>query len=188
MKHKTALAVLSFLLLAPVFATVSAHGGPGMGMMMDRDRYQDRYHDRMMQGQGMMGGMGMMNGMGMMGGMYGMGMMGGMGPMMMLDLDDKQRQEMRQIQRKVQEKNWERMGEMMELRNQMQDLMLSDNPDPTATGKIYDKMANLRKQMFMERLQARNTMMNKLTEEQREQLQNYRRQYGGYGMMPDMME
>ncbi|MDR9435804.1 MAG: Spy/CpxP family protein refolding chaperone, partial [Thiohalophilus sp.] len=98
------------------------------------------------------------------------------------------RQAMRDMQRKMQKKNWERMGEMMDLRHQLQDIMAADKPDPTAAGRIYDKMANLRKQMFQDRLEARNRMMDKLTAEQREQLREMHRKYGrgtmgGQGMM-----
>jgi Spy/CpxP family protein refolding chaperone len=184
--------VLAMTLLMPVSITAYAHGGSGMGMMMDDDYSGHMMQRRGMNGMGMMGGhrgMGMMGGhrgMGMMGGMNGMGMMG-MGPMMMLpDMTDKQRNAMRDIMRDMHDKNWDRMGEMMELRNQMQDIMQADKPDPTAAGRIYDKMAKLRGQMFQERLQARNKMMDQLTDEQRKKLQEYREQYrgmGGPGMM-----
>ncbi|MDR9435805.1 MAG: hypothetical protein RI563_02935, partial [Thiohalophilus sp.] len=98
-QRKTPLSVLIVCLLFPFSLAANAHGGSGMGMMgqMDDDDYQGQ-----MQGRGMMGGMGMMNGM------HGGNMMGGMGPVMMLDLDDKQRQAMRDMQRKMQKKNWER--------------------------------------------------------------------------------
>jgi Spy/CpxP family protein refolding chaperone len=184
MKINRRLFALVFTLLMPVSITAYAHGGQGMGMMMDNDDYHG-----MMQGRGMMGGY---NGMGMMGGMNGMGMMG-MGPMMMPDLSDTQRSAMRDIMRGMQDKNWDRMGEMMDLRNQMQDIMQADKPDPEAAGRIYDKMSKLRKQMFQDRLQARNKMMDQLTDEQRQKLHEYRGQYrgmGGPGMMmgPGMMQ
>ncbi|MDZ7663242.1 Spy/CpxP family protein refolding chaperone [Thiohalophilus sp.] len=180
MNYPRLLSVLAFCLTLSFSVPVSAHGGSGMGMMGQMD--DDDYQNRMMQQRGMMGGMDMMGGQGMMGGMgmmNGHGMMGGMGPMMQLDLDDSQRDTIRQMQRDMQKQNWERMGEMMELRHQLQDVMQTENPDPAAAGKIYDKMAKLRKQMFMDRLEARNKMMGKLTDEQREQL----RQYRGRGMM-----
>ncbi|MDZ7804251.1 Spy/CpxP family protein refolding chaperone [Thiohalophilus sp.] len=177
--HKTLLSIMIFSLLLPFSLAAAAHGGSGMGMMgqMDEDDYRGH-----MQGRGMMGGMGMMDGM------HGGSMMGGMGPVMMLDLNDKQRQQMRDMQRKMQKKNWERMGEMMELRHQLQDVMAADKPGTTAASRIYDKMANLRKQMFQDRLEARNRMMDQLTAEQREQLREMRRQ-SGRGMMggPGMM-
>lgn len=186
MNYPRLLSVLAFCLTLPFSLPVSAHGGYGMGMMgqMDEDDYRDRMMQQrgMMGGQGMMGGMGMMNGHGMMGGMGmmdGHGMMGGMGPVMMLDLNDSQRDAIRQMQRDMQKQNWERMGEMMELRNQLQDVLQAENPDPAAAGKIYDKMAKQRKQMFMDRLETRNKVMGKLNKKQREQLQEYR----GRGMM-----
>ena len=189
MRRLNTLTIFALLIGLATSPAVFAHGG-GMGMMMDNDDYPQH----MMQGRGMMGGMqgmDMMNGMGMMGGMNGMGMMG-MGPMMMQDLNDKQRNTMRDIMRDMQDKNWDRMGEMMELRNQMQDIMQADKPDPTAAGRIYDKMAKLRGQMFRERLQARNKMMDQLTDDQQKKLHEYREQYrgrGGPGMMmgPGMM-
>lgn len=191
MSYPRLLSVLVFCLTLPFSLPVNAHGGQGMGMMgqMDEDDYRDRMMQQrgMMGGQGMMGGMGMMNGQGMMGGMgmmNGHGMMGGMGPMMMLDLDDSQRDAIRQMQRDMQKQNWERMGEMMELRNQLQDVMQADKPDPSAAGKIYDKMSKLRQEMFQARLQARNKMMDQLTSEQREKLREYRGRYRqGPGMM-----
>ncbi len=175
MKNQYRIITLLLLMILSFPAVVSAHGG-GMGMMGHMD---DDYRHHMMQGRGMMGGYGYgMGGYGMMGG-YGYGMMGGMGPVMMLDLNDKQREEILDIQRDVQKRNWERAGEMMTLRNQLHDIMRSDNPDATAAGKVFDKMSALHKQMFMERLNARNKVMNKLNKQQREQL----RQYGGPWMM-----
>lgn len=177
----------AFVLLLIITPLVSAHGGSGMGMMGQMD--DDDCQNRMMQQRGMMGGMGMMNGQGMMGGMgmmNGHGMMDGMGPMMMLDLNDKQRNTMQEIMRGTQKQNWKRMGEMMELRNQLQDIMQADKPDPAAAGKIYDKMAKLRQEMFQARLETRNKMMDQLTSEQREKLREYRGQYW-QGRVPGMM-
>jgi Spy/CpxP family protein refolding chaperone len=103
----------------------------------------------------------------------------GMGSIMMLDLNDKQRDAILDIQRDMQKQNWKRMGDMMTLRNQLQDILRSDNPDPEAAGKVFDKMSALRKQMFMDQIKERNKVMNKLNKEQRQQL----RQYGGPWMM-----
>jgi len=173
MKRVNLLTIATACLLLPLSSTISAHDGYGMGMMGQMD--EDAYRSHMMQGRGMMDGMGMMDGQ---------GMMNGMGPLMTLNLDDSQRNAIRDMQRDMQRKNWERMGEMMELRNQLQDIMQADKPDPAAAGSIYDKMSALRKQMFQEQLQTRNKIMDKLTSEQREQLRQHQGQYyRGRGMM-----
>jgi Spy/CpxP family protein refolding chaperone len=150
------------------------HGG-GMGMMGPG---------------GMMGhgGMGMMGG-GMMGG-GGMGMMGPgamMGPggmgMMGMDLNPEQQTEMRRIKRELRRQNWERMGQLMEAKEDLHELMASESPDPAAVGQAHARIAELKRPMIEARVQAMNEMRGLLTDEQRERLRSGPR---GMGMMDGM--
>mgnify|MGYP001166050060 CR=1 FL=1 len=179
---------------------------PG-AVMADKHMTQRDWQERMMQERGMYGGMGY-GGMGMMGGGMGyggMGMMGGgmgyggMGMMhggmmgggmpymmaSMLDLDDKQRNQMRELQRTQRKANWQRMGEMIDLQYELQGLYDQDKPDAKAVSKVYDKIHALRKQMIESQIETRNKMRDVLTKEQQEKFDSFRHGmgYGGMGMM-----
>lgn len=188
------------LALAPVTALTAQHGMPmgergdmpmmqqqrgGMGMMpgmMGQDGGVD-----MMGGcpalRGMMGpGMGMMSPGGMMGGMgSGMGM--GIGMMMGMDLNPEQQTEMRRIQRELRRQNWARMGQLMEVREDLHELMASDSPDPAAVGQAHARIDELKRPMIEARVKAMNEMRGLLTDEQRKRMRSGQ---GGVGMMPGM--
>jgi Spy/CpxP family protein refolding chaperone len=139
-------------------------------------------------GMGMMGG-GMMGhgGMGMMGGgMMGGGMMGpgGMG-MMGMDLNPEQQTEMRRIQRELRRQNWERMGQLMEAKEDLHELMASESPDPAAVGQAHARIAELKRPLIEARVRAMNEMRGLLTDEQRERMRSGPRGMGG-GMGPGM--
>jgi periplasmic protein CpxP/Spy len=140
-------------------------GGMGPGMMGGG------------MGPGMMGG-GM--GPGMMGGGMGPGMMGGgMMPCPMMEgrkgmmqmLEPEQRSEMREMMREHRPAQFERMGQMMNLRDDLMEAMHSERPDPDEVQAIHAQMAELHGEMMAEMVRMRNAMHDLFTEEQREQLQ-----------------
>lgn len=137
--------------------------GPGMGMM---GGYGYGYGPGM--GMGMMGGPGM--GMGMMGG-FGPGM----GPVHMLDLSKEQRSKINAISSELRRKQWQDMGQMMDQMDRLNALYDEDRPDPKAVGKVQAEIDAIRRKMVEASVAARNRMNDVLSEEQRQQLQQWRR-------------
>ncbi|MDI5889571.1 Spy/CpxP family protein refolding chaperone [Halomonas rhizosphaerae] len=143
---------------------MGGQGGMGPGMMMGGQGGMDP--GMMMGGQGGMGpGM-------MMGGQGGMGpgmMMGGQGGMAGI-LDEEQLSSLREIRREHRSAHFERMGEMMNLRDDMMLLMQAERPDPEEVQALHGQMATLHGEMMADKVRMRNRMQDLLTDEQREQL------------------
>ena len=156
-------------------------GGYGMGPGMMGGYGPGGYG----MGPGMMSGYGMGPGMmggygpggygmdpGMMGqGMMGPGMMGGYGAYAGLKLSDEQRAKIAEIQQDVSRRQWELMGKMREQGFQMHRFDAPGTADDSAARKAYQVMADARKAMFENSLDARKRIDAVLTKEQREQLQ-----------------
>ena len=143
------------------------------------------------QGSGMTGGSGGQGGMGpdMMGGMMGGGqgdmgpgmmgggmmtcpMMGGAGMGMMREvLDPEQHDEMRALMQEHRPAQFERMGRLMNLREDLMAEMRGERPDPEEVQALHGRMAELHGEMMAERVRLENTMNDLLTDEQRQQLQ-----------------
>jgi Spy/CpxP family protein refolding chaperone len=145
-------------------------GMMGPGMMMGSG-----------MGYGMMGAGHMMGGFGMMGG----GMMGMPGMMMggygMLDLSDKQTDQLIDIRTKLQKDHLQLMGKMIDEQANVRKAWSGDKPDPKKVGAAYAKLFDLQRQAMEDRVAAMNKMYDALTDEQREQLKSG--QWGMYGRM-----
>lgn len=127
-------------------------------------------------GSGMMGGGQGGMGPGMMGEMMGGGMMpcpmmGGAGMDMMLMLDDDQRSEMRELMQEHRPAQFERMGRMMNLRDDLMAEMHGDRPDPDEVQTLHGQMAELHGEMMAEMVRMRNAMHDLMSDEQRQQLE-----------------
>jgi Spy/CpxP family protein refolding chaperone len=120
-------------------------------------------------GPGMMGGFG---GMGMMGG-YGMDMMG-VGPLGMLDLNDKQRDQIYDIQRDMRKQQWGMMESMFKDMNKVNELMSADKRDTQAILAAYDPITKLQRKMLENHIEAANRVDAVLTSAQRKQLREWR--------------
>jgi Spy/CpxP family protein refolding chaperone len=134
--------------------------GPGMmgpGMMMGSGMGYGRGMGHMMGGYGMMGGSGMM--------------MGGYG---MLDLTDKQMDQLNDIQTKLQKDHWQLMGKMIDEQANVRKAWSGDKPDPKKVGAAYAKLFEIQRQALEDRVAAMNKMYDTLTDEQREQLKSGR--------------
>lgn len=172
---KTTLMLLSVALLSgPVLSLADKRGGH---MMSDEEREQimkERMSDDMPMGMGMMG----------------MGR-GGMGSgMSMLDIDDKQRKEMRVIQRELRRKIWALKGQMLDEQDKLADLYDADTRNAKAIGNVYGKIFNLKRQIIEATVEAGNKKRAVLSKEQRETLDNTKGMMGmgggmgsGMGMM-----
>jgi periplasmic protein CpxP/Spy len=160
--------VFGTVLGAPVHAQPEGHSGErerpsGMGMM---DRGQD---------MGMMQRGPMMDEQGMMHGEESMAMMSGMRQMHRimheLDLTEAQRAEFRALRHAHREAQFERMARMMNEREDMHALMAAEQPDPDEVREQHGRMAEIRGEMLAEQVRFRNSVMDLLTEDQRQQLQ-----------------
>jgi Spy/CpxP family protein refolding chaperone len=142
----------------------------GMGMMMDG-----------MMGGGMMDMM--MGGMGGRGGMSMMDMMGkdGMGALRRLDLSDEQRARLRQIEDEQRKKTWDLRGKVMDESAKLRELYDADAPDANKIGAVYDRIFDLKREIIVTGIEARNKARALLTPEQQKQLRQQRR--GGMSMM-----
>ena len=179
--HKHAIALgLAMVIGGTASGVALAQGmGSGQGPMMQGDSQGG-------MGPGMMGG-GM--GPGMMGGGMGPGMMGGgMGPGMMMGggmmpcpmmesgkgmmsmLDPEQRGELRELMQEHRPAQFERMGQMMNLRDDLMAEMHAERPDPDEVQARHGRMAELHGEMMAEMVRMRNAMHDLMTDEQREQL------------------
>ncbi|MCA1768564.1 MAG: Spy/CpxP family protein refolding chaperone [Halomonas sp.] len=155
-------------------------GGMGPGMMS---------YGQGGMGPGMMGygqggmGPGMMSyGQGGMGpGMMGYGQ-GGMGlsmmpcPMlgesmgMMSRLDADQRSQMRELMQAHRPAQFERMGQLIDLRLEMMEAMHDERPDPERVQDLHSQMAELQGETMAAMIRMRNAMHDLLSDEQRQQL------------------
>lgn len=140
----------------------------GMGMMMDG-----------MMGGGMMDMM--MGGMGGRGGMSMMDMMGGMGALRGLDLSEEQRAKLHKIEDEQRKKTWNLTGKMMDESAKLRELYGADAPDANKIGAVYDRIFDLKRELIVTGIEARNKARALLTPEQQKQLKQQRR--GGMSMM-----
>jgi Spy/CpxP family protein refolding chaperone len=150
------------LLLAATVGVASAQPCPGYGM-----------------GPGMMGGgPGYGMGPGMMGGGPGWGMGPGMmgpgygaGPwgLARLNLTDDQQKAINKIVDDHRKRQHDLLGKMAEHQARLRDQYQREKWDADAINKIYDQMADVRRQMIRSRVEMRNQIFERLTPEQRQQ-------------------
>ena len=168
----------SVLILAITFPAIGLADPPGRHHM-DDETMQQMMNERGYGygGYGYGGGKGYMGHMGpMMGPMMGptMGpmMMGPMGHMMGnltgLDLNDKQRDQIRDIQRNMRRQHWDLMDKMMDTSDKLYKLYDVDRPDPEKIGKVYDEIYKIKRQMIQEHIEIRNKIYDLLSKEQQE--------------------
>ena len=175
--------------LALGLALALGASGSGIALAQSMPTNQPNQGSGMTGGSGGQGGMGpdMMGGMmgggqgdmgpGMMGEMMGGGMMtcpmmGGAGMGMMREvLDPEQHDEMRALMQEHRPAQFERMGRLMNLREDLMAEMRGERPDPEEVQALHGRMAELHGEMMAERVRLENTMNDLLTDEQRQQLQ-----------------
>jgi Spy/CpxP family protein refolding chaperone len=128
---------------------------------------------------------GMMDG-GMMGGMD--GMMHGDRALQMLDLSPEQRSKINSIRDDLRHKNWATLGKIQDEQARLRDLFAADKRDTRAISSTYASVQALQRQALDASLDAQNRMEALLTDAQREQLKQWRRNpWGSRGMGPGMM-
>lgn len=127
-------------------------------------------------GSGMMGGGQGGMGPGMMGEMMGGGMMpcpmmGGASMGMMSMFDDDQRSEMRELMQEHRPAQFERMGRMMNLRDDLMAELHGDRPAPDEVQTLHGQMAELHGEMMAEMVRMQNAIHDLMSDEQRQQLE-----------------
>ena len=160
--------LLRLLIVLAAFPTLSLAQPPGY-MMRHMD---DETMERMMDQRGYGYGYENRGQMGPMGSMMGPMMMGPMGSMMGnlygLDLNDKQRDQIRDIQRNMRKQHFDLMEKMMETSDKLVDLYDVEKPDADKIGKVYDEIYKIKRQMIQQHIEIRNKIYDILTKEQRE--------------------
>ena len=173
--------------LALGLALALGASGTGVALAQGMPDSQPGQGSSMMSGSGGQGGMGpgMMGGMmgggqggmgpGMMKGMMGGGtmpcpMMGGAGMGMMQEmLEPEQRDEIRDLMQEHRPVQFERMGRLMNLRDDLMAEMHGQRPDPEEIKTLHGQLAELHGEMMAEMVRMRNAMHDLLTDEQRQQ-------------------
>ena len=175
--------LLGILVSGPAVAQDNTNGAPnsfgsyGMGPWMMRGFGGRGLGPRMMDGYGNYG-----MGPWMMGG-YGRGgrqpwMMRGYGRFALLNtlgLSDAQGVRIRKILATERRTRCGVMNKMADDRDQLQQLLSQDQPDPKKVGDTYGRIAALRQQMIVAHIRVWNEIQAVLTQKQREQLQRWHR-------------
>lgn len=171
---------LSILLLTAVSSQAIAQGmGSGMmdNMRSGQSEIKSETNSPMSKGgMGMMGGMmsgGMMSGMG--GGMMDScpmmeGGKGMMGAGMHAQLTQEQRLEVRELRHAHRPVQFEQMGQLMNLREDLMEKMSSDRPDPDEIKALHSQVAEMHGEMLVARIKLNNAIQDLLTDEQRQTL------------------
>jgi Spy/CpxP family protein refolding chaperone len=109
------------------------------------------------------------------------GMMG-FGAGRALNLSDKQRAQLSDIQGKLIKPMWDLASKVEEQRAKLQEAYAADQVDLKRVRDIYGSIGQLHQQMAELRAKAHNEIMSVLTKEQRERLSGMRYGMGGRGM------
>ncbi|MCC5903414.1 MAG: Spy/CpxP family protein refolding chaperone [Halomonas sp.] len=96
-------------------------------------------------------------------------MMGGARMGMVSMLDDNQRSGMRELMQEHRPAQFERMGKMMNLRDDLMAEMHGDRPAPDKVQTLHGQMAELHGEMMAEMVRMRNAMHDLMSDEQRQQ-------------------
>lgn len=88
-----------------------------------------------------------------------------------LDLSHDQRNRILDIHDEKRRIQWEFMGERMEHASQLRRLYAKDRLDPTAIGKVYGRLFDVRRRMIESTLEANNQILDVLTDAQRQRLE-----------------
>lgn len=161
------------------------YGGMGPGNMPYGGRgYMHQGGGYGGRGYGMGYGGGMMGyGMGYGGGMMGYGMgYGGMGMMQALNLSKAQQAKFRSLLREQRSARCKDMTAMFDVRDELAAEYAKDQPDPKVIGKLYNKMAQMQRNMLEQSVRMRDKMRELLNKDQKETFDRMFHGAGGYGM------
>ena len=86
-----------------------------------------------------------------------------------------------QLQDGLRKQHYELMAKMMDDRTQLRNLMMSEQPEPKGGGEAYGRISAVQGQMLESLIAARNQTQTMLTDEQKEQLKQWRGKGRGMG-------
>jgi hypothetical protein len=193
--RETALATILItgsVLTLPVFAHQSVDNNTGhhnqqSGVspnMMMTEKMGNMDMSRMMGQMGSMNMSAMMEKMSsmnismMMGKNKGINMMQKMG---VTNLTGDQQNSINNLHDSMRKNHWELMGSAMDEQVNLREVLRVDRPDPKSVGEIYGRLFNLKRKMIESRIETRNAVLDLLSEEQVEQMQNKMMMSGGHG-------
>ena len=87
-----------------------------------------------------------------------------------LDLSDDQRKKINQLSDELKQKNLAAKSKIMDVSSKLRDLYAADKRNPSAIGKEYQKIFDLKRKMIEETISTHNRIEETLTPEQRDQL------------------
>lgn len=170
---------IGLIAVGVIIFVVSLSGpGPGYyghGMHGMYDRPYSRFGHHMMGNGSVWGGWMGHHGMPYPGMMSGMSIMPGPQAMRGLDLDEQQQQRIDALQEQVSEKRWKLLESLRAENRKLESLGLGDRIDPGAMTEQYARCAQLRRQIFELALEERQQVDEVLTDEQRNELRQWRR-------------
>ena len=91
--------------------------------------------------------------------------------MVMIGTETGDPSEMRELMQEHRPAQFERMGRMMNLRDDLMAEMHGDRPDPDEVQALHGQMAELHGEMMAEMVRMRNAMHDLMSDEQRQQLE-----------------
>jgi len=165
-KPKSFKMVFPFLLAGLAIISMPSFSAEDESMEQMHKQMQSDRDDRMGYGMGR-GSMMAPGGMGMMG----PGMMdGNMSSMMMnmLDLDKKQRSEIRNIMRQHRNSHCKMMNSIMDIQDELADQYDKDKPDAKNIGKTYTRLSEQKRKMIEQSIETHNKIRDVLNKEQQQ--------------------
>ena len=97
---------------------------------------------------------------------------------MALELSSEQRSGINKLSDELRHNNWAAMGLIMDESATLRDLYGAEKRDPSAIGKVYQKIFDLKRKMIEAAIDNRNRVEGLLTPEQRAQLKDMRQKMG----------
>ncbi len=109
----------------------------------------------------------------------------GQSMMARLNLTQDQRDQLKKLREQNRAATKDEVTKLSDLRHQLEDQLLSDNPDQGQIKSLTDQIGQLQQQLFAQRIQQRQQELAIFTPEQRQQLRQWHQDHpgAGFGLM-----
>lgn len=101
-----------------------------------------------------------------------------------LNLTPEQRDQLKKLREQNRAATKDQMVKLSDMRHQLQDQLLSDNPDQAQITALTGQIGQLQQQLFLHRIQQRQQELAIFTPDQRQQLRQWRQDHPGAGFGP----
>jgi Spy/CpxP family protein refolding chaperone len=98
-----------------------------------------------------------------------------------LNLTQEQRDQLKKLREQNRAASKDEMVKLSDLRHQLEDQLLSDNPDQSQITSLVGQIGQLQQQLFAQRMQQRQQELAIYTPEQRQQLRQWRQDRPNFG-------